>query len=85
MAITLKTSTNKALKETTVSAYDSRGLHICSETQGGIGARVTAQLSALVHTAAERIQRAEQARPAYHIIDVPGMAVQSVAYPQHGA
>jgi hypothetical protein len=55
--ITLKTSTNKITRETTVCAYDAKGQYLCSETWSGTGGRLAVALAGHVRASAEQQQR----------------------------
>jgi hypothetical protein len=55
--LTLKTTTNAALRETTVTATDAQGHFLCCETWSGTGARLAAALQSHVRTSAEQLQR----------------------------
>jgi hypothetical protein len=54
--ITLKTSENKSLKETTVTAYNEKGNYITHETWAGLGARIKVALAQQVRSMADNIQ-----------------------------
>ena len=55
--ITLKTTTNTALRETTVTAIDARGHFLCCETWSGTGSRLAVALAGHVRASAEQLQR----------------------------
>jgi hypothetical protein len=55
--LTLKTTTNAALRETTVTATDAKGHFLCCETWSGTGSRLAVALASHVRASAEQQQR----------------------------
>ncbi|TGE29708.1 hypothetical protein [Hymenobacter metallicola] len=55
--ITLSTTTNRVLRETTVTAKTTAGVFLCAETWSGTGARVAVQLAQHVRRSAENLER----------------------------
>lgn len=55
--IYLNTTTNHALRETTVTATDAAGNYLCAETWSGTGGRVSVALAQQVRRSAEQLQR----------------------------
>lgn len=74
--IHLSTTTNKILRETTVTAKDAAGNYLCSETWSGTGGRVSVALAQQVRRSAEQLQRRQNIAAAASVSEARQLAAR---------